>query len=266
VIFYRQPQVFDIKNLTKPEKPYLCTMKVAAQIRGKIKSMPEGSPFGYSDLGVDKKDFLSAAKSLERLQKKGAIKRVSKGLFYIPRKTAFGELGPDNNGILERYLFVEGKRVAYETGFSLYNRLGLTTQMAFKIKVATKGKPIKINIGTLHVSSVKSYVDVTEHSQHLLGFLDALKDVKRIPDCSVLQAVRRMSYLINDLKPTEKNELIQYALLYPARVRALLGAILENLDANIRLDELKNSLNPLTKMKLSIKATDLPAAKNWNIE
>jgi hypothetical protein len=45
-------------------------MKVAAQIRGKIKSMPEESPFGYVDLGVDKKDFLSAAKSLKRLQKK----------------------------------------------------------------------------------------------------------------------------------------------------------------------------------------------------
>lgn len=112
--------------------------------------------------------------------------------------------------------------------------------MAFKIKVATKGIPIKTNIGTLHVSSVKSHVDVTEHNKHLLGFLDALKDVKRMPDCSVLQAVRRMSYLINDLKPTEKIELIQYALVYPAR--ALLGAILENLNSNIRLDELKTAL------------------------
>ena len=174
-------------------------MKVAEQIREKIKSIPESEPFGYADLGVDKKDFFSAAKSLERLQKKGMIKKISKGVFYIPRKTVFGELGPDSNGILERHLFDECKRVAYETGFSLYNRLGLTTQMAFKIKVATKGNPIKIDIGTLKVSSVKSYVDVTDQNYQLLGYLDALKDVKRIPDCSVSQAIKRMSFLIKDL-------------------------------------------------------------------
>ena len=241
-------------------------MKVAEQIREKIKSIPESEPFGYADLGVDKKDFFSAAKSLERLQKKGMIKKISTGVFYIPRKTVFGELGPDSNGILERHLFDEGKRVAYETGFSLYNRLGLTTQMAFKIKVATKGNPIKIDIGTLKVSSVKSYVDVTDQNYQLLGYLDALKDVKRIPDCSVSQAIKRMSFLIKDLTAKEKKELIQYALFYPARVRALLGAILENLNLKLNLDELKNSLNPLTKVNLSIKEIELPTIKNWNIE
>jgi len=241
-------------------------MKVAEQIRNTLERIPESQPFGYADLGIDTADFYSAAKAIERLQKKGIIKKVSKGVFYIPRKTVFGELGPDINGILERYLFEDGKRVAYETGFSLYNRLGLTTQMAFKIKVATKKNPIKINIGSLQVSSVKSYVDVTDQNYQLLGFLDALKDVKRIPDCSVSQAVKRMSFLIKDLTLKEKNEIIQYALFYPARVRALLGAIIENMNLKLNLDELKNSLNPLTKINLTIKENELPTIKNWNIE
>lgn len=241
-------------------------MKVAEQIRDKLKDMPKSQPFGYADLDIAPSDFFSAAKALERLQKKGTIKKVSKGLFYIPRKTIFGELGPDSNGILERYLFEDGKRVAYETGFSLYNRLGLTTQMAFKIKIATKKNPIKINQGLLQVSSVKSYVEVTEQNYQLLGYLDALKDIKKIPDCSVLQAVRRMSILIKALSTKEQKELIEYALSYPARTRALLGAILENLNLRISLDELKNSLNPLTRVNLSIKEIDLPTIKNWNIE
>jgi predicted transcriptional regulator of viral defense system len=241
-------------------------MKVAEQIRNTIGRIPESQPFGYADLGIKAADFYSAAKALERLQKNGTIKKVSKGVFYIPRKTIFGELGPDSNEILNRYLFEDGKRVAYETGYSLYNRLGLTTQMAFKIKVATNKNPIKINIGSLQVSSVKSYVDITEKNYQLLGFLDALKDVKKIPDCSVIQAVRRMSFLIKDLSPNEQNEIIQYALFYPARVRALLGAILENLNLQLNLDELKNSLNPLTKIKLNINDTELPTIKNWNIE
>jgi len=240
-------------------------MKVAEQIRNTIKHIPESKPFGYADLGIAPTDFYSAAKALERLQKKGTIKKVSKGVFYIPSMTIFGELGPDSNGILERYLFDKRKRVAYETGFSLYNRLGLTTQMAFKIKFATRKNPFKINKGSLQVSSVKSYVDITDQNYQLLGFLDALKDIKRIPDCSVLQAVKRMSFLINTLNKKEQMELIQYALFYPARTRALLGAILENLNLNINLNELKNSLNPLTKINLNIKDTDLPTIKNWNI-
>ncbi|AFL84636.1 hypothetical protein Belba_2068 [Belliella baltica DSM 15883] len=241
-------------------------MKVAEQIRKSIERIPEGQPFGYADLGIEANDFFSAAKALERLQKNGTIKKVSKGLFYIPRKTIFGELGPDSNELLKRYLFEDGKRVAYETGFSLYNRLGLTTQMAFKIKVATRGNLIKINIGALKVSSVKSYVNITEQNYQLLGYLDALKDIKRIPDCSVVQAVRRMGFLIKDLTTKERKEIIQYALFYPARVRALLGAIVENLNLKLNLDELKTSLNPLTKVNLGIKEAELPTIKNWNIE
>ncbi len=241
-------------------------MKVAAQIRNTIERIPESQPFGYADLGIEANDFYSAAKALERLQKNGTIKKVSKGVFYIPRKTIFGELGPDSNGILERYLFEDGKRVAYETGFSLYNRMGLTTQMAFKIKIATKKNPININQGTLQVSSVKSYVDITEKNYQLLGYLDALKDIRRIPDCSVIQAIKRMSFLLKALTSKEQKELIQYALFYPARVRSLLGAILENLNVTIQLEELKSSLNPLTKINISIKATELPTIKNWNIE
>jgi hypothetical protein len=241
-------------------------MKVAEQIRNSIEMIPEGEPFGYADLGISANNFLSAAKALERFQKKGLIKKVSKGMFYIPEKTVFGELGPSSNKIFEKYLFEDGKRVAYETGYSLYNKLGLTTQMAFRIKVATKKSLIKINQGLLQVSSVKSYVDITEENYQLLGLLDVLKDINRIPDCSVKQAVKRMNAIIKGLSLKEKKELIRYAFFYPARVRALLGAILENMNLNLNLNELKSSLNPLTKRKIGIKETDLPTIKNWNFE
>jgi len=144
--------------------------------------------------------------------------------------------------------------------------LGLTTQMAFKLKIATKKNPIKIDQGSLQVRSVKSYVDITEQNYRLLGYLDALKDIKRIPDSSVVQAVKRMHFLINDLSAKEQKEMVKYALYYPARTRAILGAILENLNLNLDLNELKNSLNPLTKVNLNLKETELPTSKNWNID
>ena len=43
-----------------------------------------------------------------------------------------------------------------------------------------------------------------------------------------------------------------YALLYPSRVRVLLGAILENNENIKEIKPLKESLNPLSKYKLPI--------------
>jgi len=241
-------------------------MKVAEQIRKTIIKIPEGKTFGYADLGIAKEDFQTAAKALERLQEKGVIKKLSKGIFYKPEQTVFGELQPDYSEQLRPYLFENGKRIAYETGYSLYNRMGLTTQMAFRIKIASRSKRISINRGSLKADAVKSYAEVTEANYELLGFLDAIKDIKRIPDCSVSQAVKILSGKIRTLNDKQISGLVKYALLYPTRVRALVGAMLENLNIQANTKKLKQSLNPLTKVKLGLKETELPTIKNWNIE
>jgi predicted transcriptional regulator of viral defense system len=241
-------------------------MTLAAQIQSKIKKLPEGKSFGYADLGIAKEEYQTAAKALERLLAKGIIKKLSKGVFYKAEQTVFGELKPIYSEQLRPYLFENGKRIAYETGFSLYNRMGLTTQMAFRIKIASRSKRISINRGTLKADAIKSYAEVTEANYQLLGFLDALKDIKRIPDCSVSQAVKIMSDKISKLEEKQIAELIKYTLLYPPRVRALLGAILENFKNKVDTNKLKDSLNPFTKIKLGLKVTDLPNINNWNIE
>lgn len=242
-------------------------MALATQIRKIIKALPEGKTFGYDDLGIAKEDYSTAAKALERLQKKALIKKVSKGVFYKPEQTVFGELKPDYSEQLRHYLFENGKRVAYETGTSLYNRLGLTTQMAFRIKIASRGKRITINRGSLKADAVKSYAEVTDSNYETLGLLDAFKDIKRIPDCSVAQAVRRVIAIVKGLNEKQTQTLLKYALVYPPRVRALVGAVLENTKENVKnLEKLKESLNPLTTFKLGLKETNLPTKHNWYIE
>jgi len=242
-------------------------MALATEIRKRIKQLPEGKTFGYDELRLAKEDYTTAAKALERLRKQGVIKKVSKGVFYKPEQTVFGELKPDYSELLRPYLFENGKRIAYETGTSLYNRLSLTTQMAFRIKIASRDKRININRGSLKAAAVKSYTEVTDSNYETLGLLDAFKDVKRIPDCSVDQAIRRISAIVKALNDKQIETLIKYALLYPPRVRALLGAILENNGSNQkRLEKLKESLNPLSTIKLGLKETELPTKSKWFIE
>jgi len=201
-------------------------MALATQIRNRIKQLPEGKPFGYDDLRIAKEDYTTAAKALERLQKAGLIKKVSKGVFYKPEQTVFGELQPNYSEHLRPYLFENGKRIAYETGISLYRRLGLTTQLAFTINIASRAKRIKINRGAIKANAVKSCTEVTDSNYEVLGLLDAFKDIKKIPDTSVAQSVKRLSAILKELDKKQKETLIKYAMFYPSRVRALVGAIL----------------------------------------
>ncbi|MBX2966205.1 MAG: hypothetical protein KF845_08685 [Cyclobacteriaceae bacterium] len=242
-------------------------MALTTQIRNRIKQFSEGKTFGYDDLRIAKEDYATAAKALERLQKAGVIKKISKGVFYKPKQTVFGELMPDYSEQLRPYLFENGKRIAYETGASLYRRLGLTTQMAFRIKIASRSKRININRGSLKADAVKSYAEVTENNYEILGLLDAFKDVKRIPDSSVVQAVRRLSAILKELDDKQTEILIKYALLYPSRVRALVGGVLQNIGYTGKtLEKLKQSLNPLSSIKLEIKENELPTKDNWYIK
>jgi hypothetical protein len=118
----------------------------------------------------------------------------------------------------------------------------------------------------LKAGAVKSYAEITEGNYKILGLLDAFKDIKKIPDCSIVQAVRRLKALVLSLDEKQTDELLRYALMYPPRVRALVGAILESLGIeNQRLDKLKNSLNPLSTFELGIKEQELPAKSKWYI-
>lgn len=240
-------------------------MSLAIKIRNRVNELEEGVSFRYADLGIEKNEYQTAAKVLERMQAKGLIKKTTKGVFYKPKQSVFGEIAPYYGDQLKLYLFENGKRIGYETGVSLYNKMGLTTQMAYQIKIASRSKRIFINRGALKATAVKSYAEVTDDNYELLGLLDAVKDVKAIPDCSITNAVAIISSKIQSLSESQLNELIKYALLYPSRVRALLGAILEKSKNCSKTVALKESLNPLTKIKLGISDTELPTIKNWNI-
>jgi hypothetical protein len=241
-------------------------MKVTEKISKQIQRISEDTTFGYEQLNISKAEYVTAAKALERLIKIGVIKKISKGIFYKPKMTVFGELKPDEKEILRPYLFQGNKRIAYITGTTLYNRLGLTTQMAFRIKIASLSKRIYINTGAIKATPVKSYAKVTDENYELLGFLDAMKDMKIIPDSNPQTVVNIFSNIIRNLKEKQTQEMIKYALLYPPRVRALLGAILEYLKRKKGTEKLKESLNPLTHFNMRIKNTSLKTAANWNLQ
>lgn len=240
--------------------------KLAETVAQQINKLPEDVSFGYEQLGLSREQYQTAAKALERLQKKGVIKKLSKGRFYKPKKTPFGEKKPDEQQLLKSYLYQNGKRTAYLTGDYLYNQLGLTTQVPVVMKIASRNRRIAINTGSVKATAVKSYAEVTDENYQLLGFLDAMKDLNQIPDVDKANAVAIFKSRIGQLRPSQRHALIDYALAYPPRVRALLGAILTDLKSQPKgIRTLRDSLNPLTTYDLGIDDTLLPGASEWNI-
>lgn len=235
------------------------------RITEKIRSFPQDVSFGYGELGLSKQEYSSAAKVLERQQKNGTIKKLSKGLFYKPKQTLFGEKLPDEEQILKPYLYGNGERMAYVTGTYLYNQLGLTTQVPATLQIASRDKRIFVNRGTIRAAAVKSYIDVTENNYKLLGLLDALKDLKQIPDSDINTALTILKNRIGKLDNKQLDMLVQNAVKYPPRVRALLGALLAVMDKKVNTEVLKDSLNPLTVFKLDLDIEQLPSAIDWNI-
>lgn len=241
-------------------------MNITKKIEKKIKKINEGNTFTYKNLSIKKKEYSATAKIIERLIKKGIIKRISTGVFYKPEQTVFGEIIPNEEEIIKSYLYKNGRRIAYITGILLYNKMGLTSQIPKEIKIASREKRIFISKGNIKATAVKSYTDVTNNNFYLLEFLDALKDFKKIPNLNKSSAIIILKNKLKLLIPKEIMQLIKIGLLYPPRVRAFLGALLENLKRTAGTEKLNKSLNPFTEYKLGISKELLPTSENWNIK
>ena len=248
------------------KKNYLCSMNVSKKIEEKIKTIGVGNIFTYKDLAIKKEEYIAGSKKIERLIKKGIIERYSTGRFYKPKQTVFGKLKPDEEKIISPYLFSDGKRIAYVTGLSLYNKMGLTTQIPTTISIASRKKRICISRENIKANAVKSYVEVTNDNYKFLELLDAFKDFKKIPDLDKKSATKILTNKILELNNKQIKKIINLALEYPPRVRAFLGAVLENIDKNLDTKKLEDSLNPFTTFSLGITEDILSTVEKWRIK
>jgi hypothetical protein len=241
-------------------------MTVSQKIEKQISQIPEGRVFGYRDMVLESDEYGAATKSLGRLVEAGQLKRATKGVYYKPQQTIFGTILPQDEELLKRYLFKNGQRIAYITGLGLYNTMGLTTQFPFIITLASKARRANlVVIGNIKIKPVRSYAVVTNDNYVLLEILDALKDFRIIPDIDRQSATKLLTAKLQTLTSKQTEGLIKYALNYPPRVCAFLGAMLEMIDNSLNLNELRTKINPLSKYKMGITTNILPNSLKWNL-
>lgn len=86
--------------------------------------------------------FPAVAQTLSRLTRNGTLERLSKGLYYRPRSTAFGPSRPDPTAI--RRLAGKTKAI-YPSGLAAANLLGFSTQAPRRSELATSSLSLPRN-------------------------------------------------------------------------------------------------------------------------
>jgi hypothetical protein len=203
--------------------------------------------------------FPAVAQTLSRLSRQGVIQRLGKGLYYRPRQTAFGPSRP-NTAELRSLTF--RRKAVFPAGTAAANLLGFTTQNPARIELATDRASLPRRFlakdALVHTRRPPAWRTLSEMDAALLDFL------RQRGASSELTPGETVEKLLDHLRePDRFDRLSKVALTEPPRVRAMLGAIGEQIGQSERcLAALRESLNPLSRFDFGILAV-LPYARRW---
>lgn len=117
-------------------------------------------------------------KAVNRMEKQHKIVRLAKGIYCIPKKTRFGNITPTEKEIVS--FFTDNKN-GVVIGYSLYNSLGLTTQISKNIHVLSSRITEKQrNINNIFIE--KNSIVFNEKRKAAICMLDVLKNYSKIED------------------------------------------------------------------------------------
>ena len=179
----------------------------------------------------------------------GKIAKLSKGKYYKPKNTVFGNLQPDQYQVVKDLLEDDGKVTGYLTGYSIYNQLGFTTQVSNTIQIGKNEIRPSLKRGYYTIAFIKQKNTITKDNIPLLQILDSIRYIKKIPDSSIESAGKRLLAIIKDLTNENKITLVKLALKYPPAAKALLGALLDTAGNTKLTEPLLKSLNPISGYK-----------------
>lgn len=201
----------------------------------------------------------AVAQALSRLTRQGVLERLSKGTYYRPRQTTFGKSVPNPAAIQK---LASRRKNVFPSGISAASLLGFTTQTARRGEVSTSALslPRKL-IGpetVIHTRRPEAWAGLSDADAALLDFL---RRGGRTSELSPEETTRKTLALISQKGRLER--LLKVADSEPPRVRALLGAIAEEIGKNAAARaRLRASLNPFSRFDFGLLA-GLSHAGSW---
>jgi hypothetical protein len=203
--------------------------------------------------------FTAVAQALSRLARRGAIQRLSKGIYYRSRETTFGKSRPNPAEIQK---LAARRKAIFPAGIAAANLLGFTTQSGKAAEVATSSLSLpKKLVGSetvIHTRRPEAWADLSQIDAALLEFL---RERGRTSELSPEQTVARTLKLLSEHGRFDR--LLRVMNSEPPRVRAMFGALGEELGKDRKsLARLRASLNPFSRFDFGALA-GLRHAHEW---
>lgn len=143
-----------------------------------------GEPIFTSDIGIPGMTEENIRYHLKKLTDEGTICRFEPGIYYFPKSSMLGDrmsLSTDTVAF-HKYILRRGKRVGYYSGYTLANRMGLSTQVPFIEEITSNFAPAPIRevmIKNRKYILRRPLTEITEENIDVLQFLDCLKDIDK---------------------------------------------------------------------------------------
>lgn len=224
------------------------SVSIASTVQRQVAALGDGQVLTIMAEGQTEVAYFRA---LSRMVKAGKLVRLEKGKYYKPKKSRFGTLRPSETEIVKTFTQRGGKTVGYLTGNALYSQWGLTTQVPNKITIARRSRLPEKEISGYKIKFTIRPFSFKESDIPMLQLLDALADVRQIPNTPPLTVIPLLVAKMKELQPSQLNRLTLLALEYPPSTRALLGALLDEYFQEQKTELLQASLNPLTRYQLA---------------
>ena len=193
------------------------------------------------------------------------IVKVSKGRFYKPKQTIFGILPPKQEEIVKDLLVNGNEIIGYITGYAIFNKFGLTTQIPNIIQIGMNIPKVEKKRGIYTIRFIMQPNPINRENIPFLQLLDTIRLIKNVPDADINQSCRRILAIIREYAQQDIERIIILSRKYTPMSRALLGAIIENIWDKELAKPLRDSLNPITTYNIGINKEVLPEIQKWNI-
>lgn len=201
----------------------------------------------------------AVAQALSRLARQGELRRLSKGVYYRGRQTALGRSLPNPASIRK---LAAARKTVFPAGVAAANLLGFTTQAAGRSEIATSALSLPRKLvgddTVIYTRRPEAWATLSEADAALLDFL---RRGGKTSELSAEDTVGRTVALFR--QPGRYERLLRVASSEPPRVRAMIGAIGEELGKKpAALQRLRASLNPLSRFDFGVLKA-LPSASRW---
>jgi len=230
-------------------------------IRRAVKKLDTGAIVTANDF--PKLSNNTVNKILMRLAEEGLLERIKRGIYSRCRQTRFGLAKATPLMVLSKEINNDDNKCF--GGLFLLNQLGLTTQVPTLIEIINNKSSYQSKIGGARIRYVRIRPKINKRSKELIITLEVIKKIGKIPAGSIKKTIQWLENRLEMLSHRELVLLVKSTRDYSPRVRAILGSLLQEIDA-VQSEWLKKTLNDNTYYYVGQAIEYLPSSDYWKLK